>query len=487
MKLFFIFYLRKAYLLFILTVLLIQILGIVSCTSHRKSPAQNFATSATDTITVLQFGANGNDNKEDSEAFQKAINEASSKGQVLVIPKGKFYVKDVNLKSNTTLMGVGDESIIQKIHSGIFAIGCNFSYTQPLNDASGQFNIKNIRISNLAFKGTSNTDGFSEHKHLLNLNGVEDVLIKNSSFTAFNGDGIYIGSDVGVERHNKNVTIELCNFDGVNKENRNAISVIDGSGINILNNKFLNCTRSNMPGAIDFEPDVSPYHIIRNIAVSGNSFNNIGGNVAAISVVIAIDQQNLKVPVENITIVQNKMENVMHGIGIFHKNNADIRSTSHRITISENTVYNSKGYPLAMYGVGNVRIENNSFDIFKTNIFFGLPGKDYQCYNILFKKNLVKRNSGDGIGISLRTVNKFSSESNTFEDIGMTTVKYGIAILGETNGKSEFVRSIQDILVGDRTTAFTAINPGHVTKAATNEFKKPVSQKNYINFFPFKK
>lgn len=58
-------------------------------------------------INVATFGAIADDNEDDTEAIQKAINEASKKGGGIVhIPKGKFLVdakKSLVVLSNITL------------------------------------------------------------------------------------------------------------------------------------------------------------------------------------------------------------------------------------------------------------------------------------------------------------------------------------------------------------------------------------------------
>jgi hypothetical protein len=473
-----------------LQLLTLVLVLLTQCTVARSGSNKQANTyySSVDTLNVVDFGANGTDQAEDSRAFQKAIDEASAYNKVLFIPKGTYLLKDVLIRTNTKILGEGESTNLKKIYAGNFAVGCNFSYDAPKNDRAGSFNVKNISISNVHFHGTSTRDGLSQYKHLLNLNGVENVLIKNCWFSQFDGDGIYIGSDVGVERHNRKVEIRNCIFDGVNKANRNAISVIDGDQIKIMDNSFMNCTDNKMPGAIDFEPDVNSFHVIKNIVVTGNSFTNIGGNVGTISVVIAMSQTELRIPVENINISHNYMNNVANGIALFHRNNATKTSKHHSIEINENLIYGSLGYPLGMYGVGNVTVTKNIFDGFKTNIFVGGLQQTFQCFNILFHQNLIKGNQGDGVGISMRMVEKLISKENRFEDIGMPAKNFGIALLAETKGKTSNVLSAGDVVTGDYTTAFSAINPGHVTDAATNEFiPAPANLKGVKNWFPFKK
>ena len=144
--------------------------------------------------------------------------------------------------------------------------------------------MRGIALRDLTFEGWARERGFSEHLHLVNLAGVEEVRIERVAFVAFQGDGLILSSGrvPGSERHNRDVRVADCVFDGVNHQNRNGISVIDGDGIRIERSAFRNCTRPNMPGAIDFEPDNNAFAIIRNVLIQGCRFDNVGGNVGAI-------------------------------------------------------------------------------------------------------------------------------------------------------------------------------------------------------------
>jgi hypothetical protein len=107
------------------------------------------------------------------------------------------------------------------------------------------------------------------------------MLIENCDFVGFRGDGLYLGSgnSGGQERHNINVTIQSCFFDGVNNDNRNCISIIDGDNIFINNCNFQNSTKPGMPGAIDFEPDgAATFAIGKKIVIQNCVFSNITGD-----------------------------------------------------------------------------------------------------------------------------------------------------------------------------------------------------------------
>lgn len=452
----------------------------------KANPFNGTVSPLIDTLNVADFSAIANDTKEDSQAFQTAIDAAARLRLPLLIPAGKFYIKDVELRNYITLIGEGEATVLRKIFSGEFALGCNFSYFTPRSDPTGAFNVKNITITNIAFEGTSTTDGFFQYRHLLNLNGVDNVKVIGCWFKGFNGDGVYVGSDVGVERHSSNIIISQCLFDGYNKENRNGISVIDGRNITIENNCFFNCSRSDMPGAIDVEPDASAYHRVSDIIIAGNYFKNIGGNVETILLVVPLVQSKLNLAVQNIIINKNHIFDVANGIALYQNNIATANTVSHNIFITENLVKNSSGYPLVMYGMGSVTISNNIFDRFNVNVIIGVPDKPFQCYNVLFKNFLVQRNKVNGAAVALGRVDGYFSRNNTFEDIGMTDGKYGIILLGETKGESSNVQSINDIVTGNTTTAFSQINPGHDTQKQLNEFVPSVAGKAYKNWFPFK-
>lgn len=143
---------------------------------------------------------------------------------------------------------------------------------------------------------------------MLNLNAVSDININGCFFTGWKGDAIHLGSSNvgGVERHNENVTITNNFFDGVNKDNRNAVSVIDCNKLLIDNNIFINCTRSNMPGAIDIEPDINDFTIIYDLLITNNRFDNTGGNIAVIGIVCNDEPNTLN---QKIYIANNSISN----------------------------------------------------------------------------------------------------------------------------------------------------------------------------------
>src|SRR5690606_715077 len=123
---------------------------------------------------------------------------------------------------------------------------------------------------------------FSEHQALMFLSGVEDVTVTNCEFLNMQGDGINLartaigGQDSGVQ--NRRIRIVGNLFDGVDRRGRNGISIIQGYDVTISENTFTRVSRSNMPGAIDIEPNLfDESAIIADIHITNNTFYDNGG------------------------------------------------------------------------------------------------------------------------------------------------------------------------------------------------------------------
>jgi hypothetical protein len=161
--------------------------------------------------------------------------------------------------------------------------------------------------------------GYAEHSHLAHFNGITGLRMERVEFRGFRGDGLYLGSSAtaGVERHNRDVEIIQCRFDGVNRNNRNAISIIDGTNVTIRGCEFINCTKpgkpgshgpgQNMdpnsgirnPGAIDCEPDGNTFAIVRDITIDRCRFT--GGGGAAVALLLRPNDQ-IRIPHTNFQI-----------------------------------------------------------------------------------------------------------------------------------------------------------------------------------------
>lgn len=195
-------------------------------------------------------------------------------------------------------------------------------------------NIRNISISDMTLADDVARLGYAEHRHLAHLNGVTAVRFERVEFRGFRGDGLYLGSGpvAGIERHNRDIQILQCRFDGVNRNNRNAISVIDGSSVTIRGCDFINCTKPGRPGetgagdpmnansgignpgAIDCEPDANAFAIIRDVAIDRCRFS--GGGGAAVALLLRPNDQ-VRVPHRGFSISNCIIERQRLGFTFF--------------------------------------------------------------------------------------------------------------------------------------------------------------------------
>jgi len=377
------------------------------------------------------WGAKRDGKSDDTGPVQAAINSLSMGGGEVLFADGVYVVDSISLSSNISIVGNGQKSVLEQKKNAKYCCSVN-----PGNGGTADLinNKQKIRIRNIHLRGTVASDGFSEHAHLLNINAATDVVISDCWLSGWRGDGIFIGSSnrAQTERHNRNITIINCDFDGVNNDNRNAISVIDCDGMEIDNNTFTKCTRPNMPGAIDMEPDANRFSVIRNITITRNRFKQIGGNVGIISLVLPLKQKDLIYPSRNIQISNNTINGEVgtgrsKGISITQNQNADEADIPNEITIAGNEIKDT-GRPFVLWGAKGVSIENN---VFAESVFTGLVSytNGYNPRDIIFKNNIFsKLGTSDGYGITVFSAENISFIENTFENIGSTKDKRGIAI-----------------------------------------------------------
>jgi len=418
--------------------------------------------------TFEQYGALGDGVTDDSAAIQSAINAVKVLGGTISVSNKTFICGDVLMYSNVSLVGNGAQSVL-KFKSGA-------QYLMSINSGSGGTtsitgNEKNIAFRNMTFLGRGAADGFSQFKHLLNVNAVSYLTIDNCRFIDFQGDGIYIGSsNSGVERHNTNITINNCFFDGINKENRNAISVIDCDNLIINNSKFYNVSKSTMPAAIDIEPNNFNYAIIKNITIKNNYFSNIGGSFGTISVYLPMAQESLTVKSSNILIEGNKIENSSFGLA-FEQNTASLLDSSPALSLSvkNNNVNNITSYPFKFINIRGASIIGNTFSNFAVRGHIGFVSSGGKAKDILFNDNVIRKGgTTDGIGVSIADVNRIALVNNIFEDCGNGSIGYGIDFASSST--STYVNLTNNIFTSPASLTTFAIQKeaSHTLTTATN-------------------
>lgn len=205
---------------------------------------------------------------DDTVAIQHSVNNYKN----IALPKGKCVVtRSIIVSSKVNIYGESaNDSLILQLGSPPEANSL-FTFFEKSSGST---------LKNITLQGLSSTRELTEHQHLIKILGASNIDLEGNIFKSFRGDGIYIGKNKSSINQDINISENL--FDGVNNNNRNAISIITGKNIKILNNVFKNTTKQNMPGAIDIEPN-SNSDEIENIIITDNKFYNIGG-YSAISI-----------------------------------------------------------------------------------------------------------------------------------------------------------------------------------------------------------
>jgi hypothetical protein len=316
--------------------------------------------------SVSEFGAKGDGVTDDTAAFAAAF----AASPVVYVPEGVYRVDASNgagclitSGSNYHLYGEGEKSVIKR-HSYNPA-NCNINF----DSGSASTFIDDIKISNLKFLGDIQSLGHNEaYGHMLRMSGVRRVVIEQCYFEGPRSDAVLISSGPGgptSERHNFDVTIRDCVFNGVvygADGGRNAISVIDVDGMTIEGNSFRDWSRNDMPGTIDFEPDYS-FGIIKNVRVANNKFTNTAGTgghvVFACDNIPTANQQNWVITGNEFTGASGTS-----GAAIYlltEKNTPSVPSTNgQNIVIANNTATNCKWFVDKFKGsVNGITIANN--------------------------------------------------------------------------------------------------------------------------------
>jgi hypothetical protein len=339
--------------------------------------------------------------------------------------------------------------------------------------------IDDITIEDMTIDGQVATLGFSDFRHLIAFHGVRDALVQRVEFRGYRGDGLYIASGLdlagGDERHNINVTVRDCLFDGVNSDNRNGISVLDCDGLQILNNTFKNTTKSTMPGPIDVEPDTGfAFQVVRNIHIIGNRIESFSGGGG---IIFALNTGALTAPMYGVKIKDNFITGATKSVA-----NAIIVRTAETISssakpmaveISGNEVFDSGSVemvPFQIHHVRDARIVGNTFRGGSTAIVGLDTTADVTLYDIVIENNHFYRNGNSSGSMSVYSVDNLRIEGNTFEapNDGAATVALSFTSDGIVTCASTNVRLVDNTFIkGTSQTAMCAVS-NHTLSTSTN-------------------
>ncbi|MCQ9641271.1 glycoside hydrolase family 55 protein [Chryseobacterium sp. WG14] len=418
-------------------------------------------------INVKWFGAVGDGINDEAGYFNKALQFISDiGGGILFVPAGKYKLSHVDCEtkkySNITILAHGAEFIqlvpekkdrisfpapipgdpnrVIYTYGRYRAADGMFVFDAKVTNQKDDSNsIKNIKFIGGTFISNVAQYGFDELLHLVCLHGVSNVTFEYCSFVGFLSDGVAVCRGLredGVrDAYNKDVNFYKCNFDGVNKDNRQGISIYycDGFSIDFCN--FENICRPNMIGAIDIESDTEST-ISRRGIISNCSFKDIGGSCGAVTIFLR-DYEGTTEKISHLGyIIDNcDFETVLTPLSVIGNNKAMIKTSNYGVVFKNNRCLN-------MDGIADLR----------------------QAYGVLFYNNLFNNVTSDTLTILRNTSgNNITFEKNTFDNFKHPA---GLAF----DGVAKKINFIENQFYNFSGTFITINDPNGIGRVVGNEF-----------------
>lgn len=374
-------------------------------------------------FNVMNYGAVGDGVTNDSTAIQAAITAAEVAGGEVYFPAATYICNGLTVTSNNvSFSGDGWSSILEQPTG----LGDN-NYLVTATTVDG------FSLESLQLRGRVDTDGFEQFVHLVNLDRVSDFLAIGCLFKGFRGDGIYCGTTTS-SAHNVSVKVLGCTFDGMNNENRNGISIIDGDDVLIEGCTFRNITESAMPGAIDIEPNQS-YQMARNIKILNNHFDGIGGNAGVISLFTTFAQSAMTTPIQDILVRGNTIRNYTNSAGaivFIQQEQKSSSTTANQIKVDSNIIdaLGTSGiFGVEFDGMRDVQFTNNTLvNTDQTGVTFGWV---YKSADVVFQgnrlRNICTNASSNNDCIAIFRCDRTTITDNLFDTVGVAT-PFGIIV-----------------------------------------------------------
>jgi hypothetical protein len=429
-------------------------------------------------VSVTDYLAAGFDTTLDANVATTtaAFTTALATGKAVYVPAGTYVVQLVSLPSNSVIFGDGPNTIIKQLTT---AVGYPYVFKIDGATATVANNVRNVTVRDLmVYRATRNAitsaGDADQFTHLIGISAASEVLFERVWFKGFNGDGLYIGSGFagGEERHNENIVVRDCVFDGVDHENRNAISVIDCRGLLVTGCAFMNCSSQYMPGAIDVEPNSDAFHVIRDIKIVDNFFYNNGGSNGSVSILLS---SGFTTPPSGFLVEGNTIDGGTYAQdrGILVREMGDATAAkNHNVKIVNNTM---RGTTLAalIWGINGALVRDNTFTDVAAGMQVGGNVASTKCMNVQVVGNEFTRiaATAGGAGLYVFNADYVDILDNRFIDVGKTDNTFGYAI-DFHNGTSTFVRVDGNRIENPngRTTVAIQKEAGHTFTPAGNRY-----------------
>lgn len=274
---------------------------------------------------------------DDTKRFVRAIEDLPN-GGVINLSNKTYEVKTVSLKSNITIKGVGDKSIIKQVNDSPM-------YNHPIEIN----NCKNVKLENFKLEGNRNNQ--TNIKHGIYLLIVDNVKIENVVVENVNGEGLMVGYSGYLA---KNININNCTF----KNNaRNEVALIYCDNVN-----FNNCIIDGVDcssALLDIEKHSQTDYIF-NVSFNNCVFNQ---NQSEAIKILAYNHNNLfkNISFNNCNINSRISIDKFNDIKFIQCSIKGIEIIASKYILFDGCVINSNSKGVFMYNDGVNRCENITF------------------------------------------------------------------------------------------------------------------------------
>ena len=431
------------------------------------------------------FGALGDGAADDTVPLQKACDAYSR----IYTPPGTYMTGTVYLNTNQEFFGAGQSSILRRYAT---APSATYQYLLATNaysmgTADPAENKRDIYVHDLQLDGMGRTYGaLLSFYHSMTINATSNMTVERVTFYDFLGDGIYIGSgtNAGVERHNQNIKVMNCIFDGRAKNNRNGISVIDCDRLIADKNQYLNIgnsTASMSVGGFDIEPE-DTWNIVRHVKITNSVFKGINSTNTGGFTFFNSNQSGRNI--YDVLVEGNTFDDNFWGISSSAVIK-DLDSADDGLVIINNRFLNSANFDIHNTGLKGVTITGNTFEVdpvasasYRGSIKLGTNsfGVSVNAIDTVISNNKFKGLRPQFGLIAVYGARGLAIRGNRFEDITGTIFN---TLSDATAGTSRYIENvtIADNIVTNRlaktgavsTTSFIA-SAGGINTGASNSF-----------------
>lgn len=308
-------------------------------------------------LSPTDFGANGNDNKDDTEAFQKCIDAAKKRNaSKIVVTPGRYIIgKAITIENVSNLIIEGSGAILEKPSSN----GSNILY--------GHYN-KQITIRDLIFEGNRTSDFKEEWPHKMNACAIigrssgirfENCVVKDFHY------GICLGTST---ENGYDVWVENCQFENNNSD----IDLYGKPSLHISGNVSHNCTGHSIQIEPPYKREAGIFDYRDQPKIDALSI----GNIISENVIVGCKGVGIIIfgGCENVTACNNQIINYGTAGIMTHTGSRNITIRGNIISNSQFTKTNDRpwkdqGAGIILSRVDNAIVEGNIISHPNTGIY----------------------------------------------------------------------------------------------------------------------